>query len=129
MLETECEAVGMSESIRRIANAVLGLLRTRGELFAVELQEEKLRAIRLLVWISAAVALGAAGLLVGIAGLAVFVWEKAGYFGLAGLAAGAIGMSAVILWIVHRRITRGPSPFAGTVAEFKKDAECLRPKS
>ena len=101
-------------------------MRTRAELFAVELQEEKLRAIRLLLWVAAAIALGVAGLLVAIGGLALFFWELAGYWGLAGLAAGALGLAAIILWIIHRRITHGPAPFAGTVAEFRKDAECLR---
>lgn len=113
------------ESIQRLGSSVLGLLQTRAELFAVELQEEKLRAIRLLVCVSAAIALGVAGLLVAMAGLALFVWEKAGYPGLAALAAGAIGIAAISLWIIQRRIMKGHAPFAGTVAEFRKDAECL----
>jgi uncharacterized membrane protein YqjE len=126
MFEYEQDAGGFMESIRRLGNSLLELLRTRAELFAVELQEEKLRAIRLLVWVAAAIALGVAGLLVALGGLALFLWELAGYWGLAGVAAGALGLAAIILWIIHRRITHGPAPFAGTVAEFRKDAECLR---
>jgi len=56
----------------------------------------------------------------------LWAWQAAGYWGLAGLAIGALGAAAVIFWGVHRKITNGPSPFAGTVAEFKKDAACLR---
>jgi hypothetical protein len=35
-------------------------------------------------------------------------------------------MAAIILWIIQRRITQSPVPFAATVAEFMKDVECLR---
>jgi uncharacterized membrane protein YqjE len=124
--ESEPDSGGIIDSIHRLGNSLTGLLHTRAELFAVELQEEKLRAIRLLVWVAVAITLGVAGLLVVIIGLALFFWEMAGYWGLAGFAAGSLGLAATILWIVHRRITRGPAPFAGTVAEFRKDAECLR---
>jgi uncharacterized membrane protein YqjE len=126
MFESDPEAGGIMESIRRLGNSLTGLLQTRAELFAVELQEEKLRAIRLLVWVAVAITLVVTGLLVAIVGLALFFWEMAGYWGIAGLAAGALGTAAIILWIIHRRITRGPAPFAGTVAEFRKDAACLK---
>ena len=128
MFETKQEDAGLLESIRQLGSSLAGLLQTRAELFAVELQEETLRAIRLLVCVAAAIALGAAGLLIAMGGLALFVWEKTGYPGLAGLAAGAIGIAAISLWIIQRRITRGPAPFAETVAEFKKDAEWARRK-
>jgi uncharacterized membrane protein YqjE len=112
--------------MRRLGCSLMDLLHTRAEWFTVELQEEKLRAIRLLVWVAAAVTLGVAGLSVAIAGLALYVWDVAGYRGLTGLAAVAIVMAAIILWIIQRRITQSPVPFAATVAEFMKDVECLR---
>jgi uncharacterized membrane protein YqjE len=129
VFESELNSGGMTDSIRRLGNSLIGLLQTRAELFAVELQEEKLRAIRLLVWVAVAITLGVAGLLVAIGALAVFFWEMAGYWGLIGLAASTIGLAAIILRIIHRRITHGPVPFAGTVAEFRKDAKCLRQRT
>ena len=128
MFETGSEAAagGIMESVRRLGNSLTGLLHTRAELFAVELQEEKLRAIRLMVWVAVAITLGVAGLQVAIVGLAIFFWDLAGYWGIAGLAAIVLGLAAIILWNIHRRITRSPAPFAGTVAEFRKDAECLK---
>jgi len=116
------------DSVRQLGNSLTELLNARAELFAVELQEEKLRVIRLLVWVAVAITLGVAGLFVAICGLALLFWQMAGYWGLAGVAGGALGMSVIILWIIHRRITHGPAPFAATVAEFRKDAECLRQK-
>jgi uncharacterized membrane protein YqjE len=118
--------VGFAESVRRLGNSLLDLLHTRTELFAVELQEEKVRALKLVLWIAGAIAVGVSGLLIAMGALALWVWEAAGYWGLVGLAAGALGAAALMLWGVRRSITNGPSPFAGTVAEFRKDAACLR---
>jgi len=128
MFEAEPDSPGFMDSLRRLGSSLTGLLHTRAELFAVELQEEKLRAIRLVIWVSVAAALGVAGIFVAIAALAVWLWTWAGYWGLGGLAGGTLGLAAIILWLIHHRITQGPGPFAGTVAEFKKDAESLGPK-
>lgn len=124
--ESGQSSVGFAESVRRLGTSLLDLLHTRSELFAVELQEEKVRALRMVVWIAAAIAVGVSGLMIAMGALALWVWEAAGYWGLAGLAAGALGAAALILWSVHRNIANGPTPFAGTVAEFRKDAACLR---
>lgn len=126
--ESEPNSGGIRESVHRIGNSLTGLLHARAELFAVEVQEEKLRFIRCMVWVAVAITLGVAGLLVAMAGLALFVWEMAGYWGLAGLAVVALGTAAIILWIIHRQIIRGPTPFAETLDEFRKDAECLHQK-
>ena len=129
MFDPEPDAGGITDSLRRMAGSLTGLLHARAELFAVELQEAKVRAVRLIVWVATAIALGVSGLLVGIAGLAVWLWTLAGYWGLAGLAVTALGLAAIILWMVHRRIMRGVGPFAGTVEEFRKDAEFLERKT
>ena len=119
-------SVRLTESVHRLGNSLLDLLHTRTELFAVELQEEKVRALRLVLWVAAAIAVGVSGLLIAMGALALYAWEAAGYWGLVGLAGGALAVAAVILWGVHRNITTGPAPFEGTVAEFRKDAACLR---
>lgn len=105
---------------------MLGLVHTRIELFGVELQEQKLQAIRLMAWFAAAVVLGAAGLLVAIGALAIFLWHVAGYAGLLGLALAALGACTAILWGIHRRIIHSPAPFAETAAEFRRDAATFR---
>ncbi len=126
MNETATHTDGWFDSLRRIGGSLLALIRSRFELFAVELQEEKLRLINLLLWLGIAMTLGAAGLLVGMGALAVWLWNSAGYAGLIVLALAALVAAAGILWDVRRRIKISPPPFAGTVAEFRKDNECLR---
>jgi uncharacterized membrane protein YqjE len=119
---------GLMDSVRRLANSVLGLMHNRLSLIAVELQEEKIRAINHIIWLSVAMALGVAGVLVAIATLAIFLWERAGYAGLIGLALLTLGLAAFALWLLRRRILNGPQPFATSVAEIGRDFETLRPR-
>ncbi len=116
------------DSVRRVTNSVLGLVHNRLSLIAVELQEEKIRAINHIIWLSVAMALGVAGLLVAIATLAIFLWQRAGYAGLIGLAVITLGLAALALWLLRRHIFNGPQPFATSVAEISKDFETLRPR-
>lgn len=118
----------LMSSVRRLGRSLLGHVHTRVELFTVELQEEKLRALNLVLWLSVAVAFGMAGILIAVGVLALFLWQTAGYAGLIGLAVAALAAAAGVFWSVRHRILHGPEPFAGTVDEFRKDAECLRPR-
>jgi uncharacterized membrane protein YqjE len=126
MPEEDPKPDGWLDAMRRSGDSVLGLVQNRLELFSVELQEEKLRTIKLLIWLGAALALGIAAILVAAGALALYLWQLAGYLGLAGLAlltlVGAVG---IVCWL-RRQLHTGPTPFNATVAEFKKDRECLR---
>ncbi len=117
---------GIMEALRSVARSLLGLAQSRLELFAVELQEEKLRALKLMAWFAAAIVLGTTGLLVAIGALAIALWQWAGYWGLGGLAVLTLGAGVGIMWMIHAQITRGPLPFAETAAEFRRDADRLR---
>jgi uncharacterized membrane protein YqjE len=129
MPEPEQVPDGLRGSLRRLTDSAIGLLQTRVELFALEFQEERFRTLRLLVAVSLALAIGITGLQVIIGALALLMWDVAGYWGLAGLAAVAVLTSGIRLWMIQRRISQSPPPFSGTTAEFKKDAALLRPKS
>ena len=117
---------GWLESLRRIGESLSALLRSRFELFTVEWQEEKLRLLNLLIWLGLAAAIGVAGVFVAIIALAFWLWATAGYAGLIGLAVAALAVASGIVWTIRRKIQTGPTPFAQTVAEFRKDGECLR---
>lgn len=123
---TEHPPAGWFEGLRRAGDSLLGLVQSRFELFTLELQEEKLRALNLVVWLVIGLTLGAGGLLVGLGILAFWLWHVAGYLGLLGLMLAALAAAGGVLWGLRRRIRTGPAPFAETVAEFRKDRECLR---
>lgn len=125
MSTDESSSPGLAASLRRMGRSLLGLAQTRIELFSVELQEEKLRVLDLLLWLSVAMALGIAGLILGIGALGLFLWETWGYAGLVAVIVAALGGAAGMLWGLRRRILRGTAPFAETIGEFKKDFECL----
>jgi uncharacterized membrane protein YqjE len=125
MDENERTTGGWLHSLRRMVDSLLGLAQNRFELFAVELQEEKLRALNVLVWLVVALALIVAGVLVGLGALALYLWHIAAYFGLIGLALVSLAAGAGVLWSIRNRIRSGPTPFAKTVDEFKKDRACL----
>jgi uncharacterized membrane protein YqjE len=128
MNEHTRETGGWLGSLRRTGDSLLGLAQSRFELFAVELQEEKLRALNLIVWLVIALALVVAGLLVVLGALAICLWNVAGYWGLVGLAVASLATGAGALWRTQHRI-RNRTPFADTIGEFKKDRECLRSES
>ena len=129
MNTTPPNSVGWLESLRRIGESSLALVRGRFELFTVEWQEEKLRLLNLLFWFGLAVTLGAAGVLVGMAVLALWLWDSFRYGGLIGLALAALATAAGIAWGLRRKIQTGAQPFNQTVAEFRKDGECLQKKN
>ncbi len=126
MDEESDKSGGWLNSIRRAGDALLGLAQSRFELFTVELQEEKLRALDVIVWLVVALALIVAGLLVGLGALALYLWRTAGYLGLIGLALGTLAAGAAVLWKIRNQIRNGPTPFAQCLDEFKKDRECQR---
>jgi uncharacterized membrane protein YqjE len=126
MSDSPSNSSGWLESLRRIGESLLALTRSRFELFAVEWQEEKLRLLHLLIWFILAVTIGVAGVFIGLLTLAIWLWDVVGYPGLIGLIVATLTVAGGILWQLQRRIQTGPTPFAQTVDEFRKDGECLR---
>ena len=117
---------GLLGSLRRIGESVLALAQSRLQLFALELQGEKLRLVDALLWLSLGLALGSVGLLLGTAALALFLWKQARFAGLLVMTGFFLGAAAVVFWRLRARLRKGPLPFADTIAEFKKDRACLR---
>ncbi len=118
---------GVRNSLRRAGNSLLTLVETRLELFTIELKEEKLSAVGVLVRVELVLVLGAVGVLVATGALSICLWEIARYLGLIGLALAAlIAAAAGLLWSIRHRIRNGPTAFKETIAEFRKDGECLR---
>lgn len=124
----ETQRNGAMASVARIGESLLALARSRVQMFAFDLQSEKLRLVDTLVWAGIALALGGGGFLVGIFALALYVWEAAGYAGLVALVGVLLAAASALLWDLQRRLKAGPIPFADTLAEFEKDAACIRGK-
>jgi uncharacterized membrane protein YqjE len=125
MGDTAPKPAGLPASLRRIGDSLLGLVESRLQLFALELQSEKLRLAGLLCWLSLAVALGGAALFLFTAALALYLWETSRFAGLLAMGGVLTGAAAAIFWRLRARLKKGPPPFTDTIAEFKKDRACF----
>lgn len=113
----------MLGQIGRFLSSLEEGVRLRLALFAVELREEKQRAIRTSLFAATVWVLVLAGLLLLDAALLGFLWETHGPMAAVWLGIGHLGVAlalALIGWIVLRR---QQPPFAQTIAELQKDRE------
>ncbi len=120
---------GLTGSIRRMMDSVLALAQNRFELFAVELQEEKIRAVELLLLAAAAIVLGILTLVAATATVVVLLWDSSPVLVLGIITLGYALGAALIIRKLREKLSAAVPPFSGTVEEFKKDREWLRGKN
>jgi uncharacterized membrane protein YqjE len=116
---------GFTDSLAGLGDNLLGTLQERIELISIELQEEKCRLMRLIVWMSAAVFAGVMTLSFATLGVVYLFWESARLGVLAGF---TMVYGAVFAWvIVALRTSFGQSrPLEATIRTLKEDRECIR---
>jgi len=116
---------GVFESLRRLCDAGLGLLQNRVELLAVEIQEEKVRLVRVLILAGAMVLLGNMAAVLGTATIVVLVDKSAQVPVLIALSVFYL-LAALAAFLALRKLLRaGPPPLNDTVSELKKDRDWL----
>jgi uncharacterized membrane protein YqjE len=128
MSEDEGRTGGIAGAIRRIADGLMALLQTRLQLFALEVQSEKLRLVELLIKVAIALALGLVGVGLGILTLALYVWQTSRFTGLVAMTGVFLLAAAFLLWRLRSSLRKEPVPFAKTLNELKKDRACLTGK-
>jgi uncharacterized membrane protein YqjE len=119
---------GVLGSLRGIGTTLLAVLHNRLELFALELQEERLRFLDMLLFAAGVVVLGFLTIAAAAAGILILVWNA---FGVAGLfVASGVGLICTLIagwWLRHRLMQW--KVLSGTVAELQKDREWLKGKN
>jgi uncharacterized membrane protein YqjE len=127
MPSTEPPAPGLFESLRRLCDRGLALLQNRVELFGVEIEEQKVRLVRLLVLGGLTVLLSCMALGVITATIVVLAGEKARGPVLIALSALYV-LAAMAAFMALRKESRSaPPPFRDTISELKKDRDWLNP--
>jgi uncharacterized membrane protein YqjE len=116
---------GVFASLRRMLDSALALVQNRLQVLTVELQEEKVRLFDLLLRVAAVVVLGFMTLIGATALVVVWLWDTSPVVVLAIVTVLYGSTAAGIGYGLRQRLQRGPPPFAGTLAEFKKDREWL----
>lgn len=120
---------GLRSLLVAIAANLGGILRSRLELFATELVEERHRLIQMLIWATAAIFCGAmAFILLNVTVIYLF-WEEARLAVLIILTLFYTGMLAAITLGFVRYLKHQRLPFSETIREFEKDYECFRKKN
>lgn len=117
---------GFIKNLAGLGDNLLGALQERVELISVELQEEKCRLVRLIIWIGAAVF--AAGMTLSFATLTIvfLLWDTARLAALGGFTA---LYGAVLVWVIvmlRRQFTHQPKPFEATIDSLTEDRACIR---
>lgn len=125
-MESESSATS-SASSKRLGAAVLGLLHGHVELFGIELQEQKARSLRLLLFAGLALVF-ALLLLVALSALVlVLLWDSYRLAGVIGLCV-FYGVAALYCSLrLKAAVFDESSPFSSTLEELAKDRERLLP--
>jgi uncharacterized membrane protein YqjE len=116
---------GLVGSITRLGRTALALLRTRLEILATEIEEERIRFAGLALLVAAIAFCVQMAVLLGVILIVVLLWESHRLITLGVLSGAflAVGVG-LFLWLRHRLRTR-PRMFASTLGELAKDDERL----
>ena len=117
---------GLLRSIEHLAATLLGAARTRLEILATEIDEERLRLEQLFLLGLAAAFCTAIGIMLVVAFVVIYFWDThrlltVGILMLTFLAAGAL-----LGWMLRGKVKARPKPFTATCDELSKDEASLR---
>lgn len=120
---------GILDSLRTLADGLVGAVQERLGLFSIELQEEKFRFIQTFFWISAVLFGGVMAVTFASLTLVYLFWESARIAVLGGL---AIAYTAVFIALIagfRRHLARQPRVLSATLQELAMDRACITEKN
>lgn len=117
---------GLPGSLRALGATLLALVCARGELIAIEVQEEKERAAQKLVLVVLAALFVAMGLLLAAFLVVVLFWETHRMLAAGGVTVLYLGIGGWALARLREMNRNSPPPFAATMSEFANDLRLLR---
>jgi len=118
--------VSIFDSAGRFGASLMAMVQTRAELASVELQEEAQRALRYLVLSLAALFLAAMTVILITFFVILLFWDENPLTAAAVLAV-LYGAGALLLMTkVKSEIRSRPALLSQTLAELRKDVECMR---
>jgi uncharacterized membrane protein YqjE len=128
MAETEGAAArgGLLQSVRHLGRTLLGAAQTRLEIFATEIEEERVRLEQLLLVALAAAFCFAMGIALAVALVVLYFWDTHRLLAVGLLAAAFLTAGAVLGLILRNTAKTRPKPFAVTRGELAKDRDMLR---
>ena len=126
MADSSPSSPGLLNSVRELADNLVGSVQDRLALFSVEFQEEKFRLIQTVIWICAAAFTGMMAIIFASLTLVYLFWDSARIAILVGFAAMYAGALVAVIIAFRRFLARQPQPFEGTLREIREDRACIR---
>lgn len=117
---------GLLASLRQLGSTSLAIVGNRLELLAVELHEERDRLVAAVTLLLVSVLFGGLALVLVTAAAVFLLWSTHPLAALLGVAAVYTAV-AVAAALRVRRLLQESHPFASSLAEFRKDQQCLKP--
>jgi uncharacterized membrane protein YqjE len=117
---------GVLAALRSLWATGCALLRNRVELFGVELQEQKLRLLRLMILGAVGVFLANLGLVMLTITVIFLAGPEARPLVLVGLTLLYLAAATIVFLILRKEIRSAPLPFGDTISELRKDSECFK---
>ncbi len=125
MTESDSNTPGLISLVRKATLTALASLQNRGELFVVELQEEKNLAIELLIWALAACFLA---MMFAVVLTVTLIWlfpEDLRIYAAGGFCILYLVGAVLALLNLKALMKHSTPPFPDSIAEVKKDREWL----
>ena len=124
-MESEPTPDGLFTQVKQIFATGLAASQNRGELFLLELEEEKTHLIELLIW---TMAVGLLGTMFLALLTALIVWlfpAELRVYAIGGLCLLYLAGAVLALLNLRSLLKHTAPPFSGTIKEIKKDSACL----
>lgn len=115
----------MRGALARLADALVGLARTRFELATVEYSEERARVAQQLALLLAGIGCLLFALFFAAAAVVIYFWDTNRFVAILGVVIFFAAAGAVLLWRRSEIAQTSPTPFAASVAELDKDRAAL----
>jgi uncharacterized membrane protein YqjE len=123
MAGNDHQTPGFASLASRLGRTGLGALQNRGELFAVEWQEEKARLAELLIWCAGVIFFSSMALIL-LTGTVIFLLPEAlRIYAAVGFI--LLYLVGVVVAVVTIRGLLKHEPFAESIEQVKKDGLCL----
>ena len=121
------KSLGLMGSVKGLLSTLTCIASTRLELFANELQEERLRLTQMLLFTLSALFSFCMGILLLTAFIVVLLWDEHRLAVLGVLSAVFFVLSALLFMLLRDKSQQQSSLFSDSLAELAKDREKLEP--
>jgi uncharacterized membrane protein YqjE len=114
------------QSLRNLAGSLVALLRTRLELLATELEEERIRLARIAFWSCVALVFLLLGAVMSTLFVVVLFWDSHRELAVGLLALGYVGAGVIAVLLARSRMRTRSRLFSASLAELAKDQDGTR---